>query len=328
MKIFSVTLLALIFSFHLASAKNFDKKAYKEKIEYTSYNVQTYNDVLTGNFKSLKQANLYGNLYLPSSEGKYPVVIIQHGSGSMKYYNKWFSEIVPELVKNGFGVFINDSYSGRKIGETSKDQSKLSGTSRVLDAFFALDKLSKHKNVIPDKIGITGYSFGGFVSHMTASKNLIKALSLNVTFKAHLPVYPTCQAYFKEINLSESPMLFLLAEKDNWTPAKYCTEYVDKINKKGSDNVKYKIYSGANHGFIYPGIKDCKECWKLTKCNAGYINKDGFYVWAGKEHKGEWREMTKYLGKKCASRGVKTGGSKQDKENLIKDTISFFQNSL
>lgn len=322
-------IVTLISIFTISSyAKSFDKKAYREKIEYTSYNVETYNDVLTGNYKSSKKAKLSGELYLPSNDGKYPVVILQHGSGSMKFYNNWFGEIVPELVKKGIGVFINDSISGRGLGSTSKDQTKLSGTSRVLDAFFALEKLSKHNNVIPEKIGITGYSFGGFVSHMTANNNLIKALNLKITFAAHLPVYPTCQAYFKQIDLINKPILFLLAEKDNWTPAKYCIEYVEKIKKNGSNNVKYKIYSGAYHGFIYSGIKECKKCFKVTKCNAGYINDQGFYVWAGQEHKGKWKEMIQYLGKKCGGRGVKTGGSKKDKENLIQDTVNFFKNSL
>ena len=52
---------------------------------------------------------------------------------------------------------------------------------------------------------------------MTANKNLIEALKLDNIFASHLPVYPTCQAYFKEINLTGKPMLFLLGEKDDYT---------------------------------------------------------------------------------------------------------------
>ena len=214
-------------------ARNYDKSAHSIKIEYTSYNAETYNDVLTGKFNSAKQVTLHGNLYIPAKDGKYPVILLQHGSGTInETYGDWYGDLVPILIKNGFGVFVNDSYHGRGMGNSSKDQSKLSGTARVLDAFYALNELSKHPNVIPNKIGITGYSFGGFVSHMTANKNLIEALKLDNIFASHLPVYPTCQAYFKEINLTGKPMLFLLGEKDDWTPAKYCVEYVENSKKK------------------------------------------------------------------------------------------------
>ena len=309
-------------------ARNYDKSAHSIKIEYTSYNAETYNDVLTGKFNSAKQVTLHGNLYIPAKDGKYPVILLQHGSGTInETYGDWYGDLVPILIKNGFGVFVNDSYHGRGMGNSSKDQSKLSGTARVLDAFYALNELSKHPNVIPNKIGITGYSFGGFVSHMTANKNLIEALKLDNIFASHLPVYPTCQAYFKEINLTGKPMLFLLGEKDDWTPAKYCVEYVENSKKKGID-ANYKIYNGARHGFINTENKTSSDAWKLTECGSGYINKEGFYNWGGKEHKGKWSEMTRYLGKTCASRGVTLGGSKEDRQNTIDDTLIFFKKTL
>ena len=328
-KIFFLTFFIFtIITPNFSVAKNYDVSAHQVKIEYISYNAETYNDVLTGKFTSAKKVTLHGDLYIPTKDGKYPVILLQHGSGTIsETYGDWYNDLVPVLIKNGFGVFVNDSYHGRGMGNSSADQSKLSGTARVLDAFYALNELSKHPNVVPTKIGITGYSFGGFVSHMTANKNLIDALKLKNTFASHLPVYPTCQAYFKEINLTGKPMLFLLGEKDDWTPAKYCVEYVENLKKNGI-NANYKIYSGARHGFINTENKTYSDAWKLTECGSGYINKDGFYNWGGKEHKGEWSEMTTYLGKTCASKGVTLGGSKEDRQNTINDTLIFFKKTL
>ena len=328
-KIITSFLAIFLLTIGISEATNWDKNAHRIKIEYNSYNAETYNDVLTGKYKSSKKVNLYGDLYLPSKDGKYPIVFVQHGSGGIKKKNlgKWYKSLVPELIKNGFGVFINDSYGGRKTGDTGKDQSKLSGTARVLDALLALEKISDHPNVDSSKIGITGYSFGGFVTHMVANKNLIEALNLDNTFSSHLAVYPTCQASFKKINLTGKPMLFLLGEKDNWTPAKFCIDYVEKMEKQGI-NAKYILFKDAYHGFTTAGKRTCSDCWKLTKCGEGYINSDGFYVWAGKEHKGTWKSMTKYLGKKCSSRGVKLGGSKKVRNQTLQDTISFFKETL
>ena len=64
-------------------ARNYDKSAHSIKIEYTSYNAETYNDVLTGKFNSAKQVTLHGNLYIPAKDGKYPVILLQHGSGTI-----------------------------------------------------------------------------------------------------------------------------------------------------------------------------------------------------------------------------------------------------
>ena len=38
--------------------------------------------------------------------------------------------------------------------------------------------------------------------------------------------------------------------------------------------------------------------------------------------------MTTYLGKTCASRGVTLGGSKEDRQNTIDDTLIFFKKTL
>jgi hypothetical protein len=50
-------------------AKNYDVSAHQLKIEYISYNAETYNDVLTGKFTSAKKVTLHGDLYIPTKDG-------------------------------------------------------------------------------------------------------------------------------------------------------------------------------------------------------------------------------------------------------------------
>ena len=84
-KIITSFLAIFLLTIGISEATNWDKNAHRiKKIEYNSYNAETYNDVLTGKYKSSKKVNLYGDLYLPSKDGKYPIVFVQHGSGGIK----------------------------------------------------------------------------------------------------------------------------------------------------------------------------------------------------------------------------------------------------
>jgi fermentation-respiration switch protein FrsA (DUF1100 family) len=62
--------------------------SFAETINYTSYNPSNFEEIFSGKFKS-KSVELSGKLTLPNGEGKYPVVILQHGTGDNKKLKKW-----------------------------------------------------------------------------------------------------------------------------------------------------------------------------------------------------------------------------------------------
>src|SRR3546814_15435082 len=45
------------------------------------------------------------------------------------------------------------------------------------------------------------------------------------------------------------PMLFQLAEKDDYTPAALCQTYAAKFRELGNERVVVKLYEGAHHGW-------------------------------------------------------------------------------
>ena len=178
-----------------------------EKITFGSHSPDTLSQIVSGDWKT-KSQEITGELSLPDGDGKVPAVVVVHGSGTIKNLKDWYNALSPALNKAGIAMLAIDSYTKRRMGETSKDQTRLSKATRIADAFSAMEALKNHPRIIPDKIGITGYSFGGIVSlHVTEKRVSDSFLKDNVSFAASLPVYPSCMSMWKNPLPTGSPVL-------------------------------------------------------------------------------------------------------------------------
>ena len=126
-------------------------------VEYVSYNITGFQPIFSDSYRQAP-VTLEGKLHLPKGEGPFPVVVLQHGTGSVDNYRPWLKKIVPELNQNKLGAFVADSYSMRK--PLMSNVKHLSLSARVLDGFQILNALSKHPNIDTKRIGIQGYSYG------------------------------------------------------------------------------------------------------------------------------------------------------------------------
>ena len=63
-------------------------------------------------------------------------------------------------------------------------------------------------------------------------------------FRAAIAYYPSCQRMLTGLN---SPLLILIGEADDWTPAGRCVEKMPK--QQGASEAALKVYPGAYHGF-------------------------------------------------------------------------------
>jgi len=112
-----------------------------------------------------------------SAEGPFPLVVYSHGSGGLRYVAAWFTEL---LASHGFVVVAVDH-----TGNTALDAITGTGTprdvtaqTRVLDTEFLItDMLARSAAagdplsgaIDPERIGVTGHSFGGFTALASAS---------------------------------------------------------------------------------------------------------------------------------------------------------------
>lgn len=297
------------------------------RVRYKGYSPDTIADIYNGNWRR-GAVQLSGKLYLPDGEGRFPVVVLQHGSGNPDVLTSWWNYLVPALRNVGIGAFIADSYGGRAIGQTSVDQTQLSKAARIVDAFMALYALSKVPSVDPSRIGVTGYSFGGGTALDTADRRAVVAvLGDKLRFAAHLPVYPNC-VLRKSIDFTGAPMHFLLAAKDDHSRPAHCLSLIEHLKGAGVA-ASQTVYPDAGHGFVLVRSRFLKQaanfrnCPPATLAEDGHIDGDGF-----SDRGGSWADYVKAAFKKCGTRGAHVAGTISTRQRARDDTVEFFRAAL
>ena len=301
-----------------------------ERVDYASSNVDFFRDVFAGRLDDDPVA-LHGRLWLPEGDGRFPVVIYQHGSGhpELKSYDAYRNQLREGLAARGIGFFIADSYTGRGIHETSRNQGQPSRSSRVIDAFRALEALSKHPRVDPARIGITGTSFGGIVSFLTSHEPWAEAvLPGGPRFAAHIPLYASCLTHPDPYLSTGAPLLFLLAGLDDTSPD-HCLAHIEKMKAAGVD-VEGVVYPDAHHGFISTKqVRWLKDAWNFGDCAPGRLESDGEF--RSKDYTSEgitWVELVRLGAQTCGKRGSYMGRNNQAAKDALERSISFFGSHL
>jgi dienelactone hydrolase len=259
---------------------------------------------------------------------KFPAVIIQHGSGSPE--KPWYSKLAMELNKRGIVAIVPNSFKARGISSTGSNQSKLSKATRLVDAFSTFKYLRTLNCVDPNRIGLTGYSFGGIIALDSAEKKIASKLGGGFEYKAVLPVYPSCQATFENPKSTKTKIHVLAGELDDFTPAKYCIDSVENKKMLGWD-IEITVLKGAHHGFNLESAPSViKNSWVFAECGTISISDDG-YEKSNKYNvttKNGWGQYVKTLVAKCGKKGPTIGGSPDLAKKTLEFTVKFFQHNL
>jgi dienelactone hydrolase len=209
----------------------------------------TDKEFLTG-AKDVMQAEIGGELRLPSATVRVPAVILVHGSGGVgANVDRWAKEL------NGIGVaaFLIDSFTGRGIVETITDPSRLANLSMIVDAYRALELLSMHSRIDASRIALMGFSRGGSVALYASLKRFRRMHgSDGVEFAAHLPFYAQCNtAYIGDEEVSDRPIRLFHGVVDDYVSIEPCRKYVNRLRRAGKD-IQLTEYAGAHHAFDNP----------------------------------------------------------------------------
>jgi dienelactone hydrolase len=105
-----------------------------------------------------KSAVIAGKLRMPrAATRRLPVVVLIHGSGGVSGFVHDWSQWLNAL---GVATFIIDRFTGRGIVTTVYDQAQLSRLAIIVDAYRALELLSKHPRIDSQRIAVMGFSRG------------------------------------------------------------------------------------------------------------------------------------------------------------------------
>lgn len=194
-------------------------------------------------------------LLLPSGPGPFPAVVQMHGCGGVEAQSfRW----ARWLAAHGYAALVVDSFRPRHVKgdcRTGPDEPPI--TARFDDAFGALRYLQARPDIRGDRVGVIGWSQGGvYAIAVVNGPSLERARRRGVAlpavgFAASVGVYPGgCFSLVKEQVVR--PLLVLIGEADDWTPAATCREMVDAMRSRGAD-ATIVTYPGAYHYFDVEG---------------------------------------------------------------------------
>ena len=225
-----------------------------------------------------------------------------------------------ELRKKGFAIMFLDNFSARGAINTYEDQSQVPNYAGYVDAFMALEYLSKDPKINIKKVGITGWSRGGMNSLYITEKRLRDVLiSKDLYYAASQPRNVSCWGglFFENPQpIKETKIWMVNGEIDDVTLAAPCIEYGKKLKANGAD-IEVTTKKGWGHGFEanYEAEYEPKS-QAFTTCPSIYLNDDGTVK---PESYYEWNDP-------CVKQGNTIGGNKGDV--FKKSFLKFFTENL
>lgn len=266
---------------------------------------------------------LTAELHLPTtSTGPVAaVVIISSSGGVLPYREEYYAR---RLRESGIAALVVDSFGPRGVRSTVDDQSKVTVFQMELDAFASLERLAADPRIDPKKIGIMGVSKGGIVSLNTAMavREAWRGPSRH-RFAAHVPIVPSCIEQQRTTRSTGAPMLLMLAEKDDYTPAAECLGYAERLRESRA-RLQVIVYPGAHHGWESPSLQWLPNA-ERSRCPT-LIEDDGSYTVTESGVNLRGVQIRRYLETHCLVRGAHAGGgSSALKERATQDLVAFLR---
>ncbi len=183
-----------------------------------------------------------------------PALVLLHGCGGVfgrgPLLAERYTELASRLAALGVQTLVVDSLTPRGERELCTQrlgQRKTTQLQRRRDALGALQWLAAQPGVDRTRIGLLGWSNGG--STVLAATNLAHAEVTRAPVKPSLAVafYPGCATERDRGYLPAAPLLMLLGEADDWTPAAPCKELAAAA--RSEPRPQWVAFEGAHHGF-------------------------------------------------------------------------------
>jgi dienelactone hydrolase len=268
-------------------------------------------------------------LYVPKdAKGPLPTVVIAHGEEGITERERMYAG---ELMRAGFAAVIPDS-----LGARGGNDEALSYAAQLNDVAAAHKALGADSRFDRRRIGVLGFSRGGTAAYLAAHAPFVRAVAGgDARFAAHLPAYPHCQWRPEKFQAAAAPVLFLFAEKDDWTPAETCLPVVRALTEAGNA-IASKRYANTYHAFDRSPIEVKKrpEVRRMVDCTHR-IDAQGKTSLEGKDLKrgqvamdGDFRAYKGAALDRCGKSGVTTGAEIDWRGNTTTDAIGFFTESL
>lgn len=180
-----------------------------------------------------------------------PAVVICHGSDGVDARGRFHAQA---LQAAGFATLELDMWSARGVARGAPARPK-AVPETLPDAFGALSFLARQPEVDPRRIAIMGFSWGGVVSVLSATRRYADALAEPGTaFVAHAAFYPVLWSYNRapghEVRgLSGAPVLIHAGGADAYDTPEVCASFLSGLDPADRAHVELVVHPGATHAF-------------------------------------------------------------------------------
>lgn len=188
-----------------------------------------------------------------NSQKSSPAFVLLHGCGGMYGKTGKLSQKMQTSAaafnRQGIGVLVIDSLTPRGEKELCTQRigtRNVTMTQRRRDALGALQWLTTQAGVDPTRLGLLGWSNGGSTVLAASNRRNSEVSGAAVQPSLAVAFYPGCEADLKRGYEASAPLLMLVGEADDWTPAIPCKELAAKAR---GPKPQIEAYPDAYHGF-------------------------------------------------------------------------------
>ena len=192
---------------------------------------------------------LTGILYRPDRPGPVPGVILLHEcAGITPVLHRWGAT----LRDWGYAALLVDSFGPRNEGDLcSRSGSPTISTQyeRMPDAYAGKRYLAAQPFIDSNRIGLMGWGHGGWAVLLAVDEVYLTEFATS-PFAAAIAIYPWCGP--TRLYKLNAPLLILIGEADDWTPASRCREMLGRSGLGEASTphrATLKVYPGAHNRF-------------------------------------------------------------------------------
>ena len=271
-----------------------------------------------------RPARVEAELWLPAhARGPSPcMVLLTSSAGVQRHRERYYAEA---LNAAGTAALIVDSLRARGVRRTVADQSLVSAAQMEGDAFAALALLRSDARIDGERIGIMGVSKGG-VATLNAAIAVRQRWRNGFPhlFDLHVAICPGATAQHRDATTHGRPMFFMLAARDDYTPATLAIDYAERMRAAGNGRIKVKVYGSAHHGWESIGpVVDVRDAENWSGC-LNFIEDDGRHFVPCLGRALSEPEFQDWARGNCVKRGARAGGGTADlKQRATADLLHF-----
>jgi dienelactone hydrolase len=191
-----------------------------------------------------------GVLRIPEAERRLAAVVIAHGSNGPDSRGRFAARA---LYDAGLASLEIDMWAARGLKGGLDRPRNVADT--LPDVFGAFRYLTSRAEVDALRIGIMGFSWGGVLAMLTATRAVARRYLRNgERFAAHAPLYPLCWLYnrvtgYEFRDLTGAPVLLQTGDADAYDAPDTLQKLLDSLDAADRACLQTIVYPGATHGF-------------------------------------------------------------------------------